>query len=72
MNVIESLEAMKSGFSVVAFCKFSTMSTELFKVVAPNRIELYLPDETDHPVDVMSFEKFTELYSHVEFLSYNC
>jgi len=70
VNIIEALEALKCGFSVVAYSEYETMATELFKLVSPDTVELYYP-ESERPVDVMTMAKFQETYTNVEFTVYN-
>lgn len=70
MNIIEALEALKCGFSVVAYSEYETTATELFKLVSPDTVELYYP-ESEKPVDVMSMAKFQKTYTNVPFTVYN-
>lgn len=73
MNAIEAVEALKSGWNVVAFRPGSaTTARELFKFVKPDTIQLYLADSTKSPADVMSEEMFLKSYpSTVTFQAYN-
>lgn len=73
MNAIEAVEALKSGFHVVAFRpESSTTARELFKFVKPDVIELYLADSKKSPADVMSEAMFLKSYpSTVTFQAYN-
>ena len=70
MIIIEAIEALKCGFSVVAYNEYEIAAVELFKLVLPTTIELYYPD-SDCPVDIMTLERFRETYSNVEFTVYN-
>jgi hypothetical protein len=73
MNAIEAVEALKSGFHVIAFRpESSTTAKELFKFREPNVIELYLADSTKSPADVMSETMFLKSYPNtVVFQAYN-